>query len=380
MTTLRPFKGTKQTDVLHFAIISDVHLGHQETPTEKIIESLMQVFPDNASTAALDLIFITGDLFDKLLLLPEDRVLMIEAWVISLLRLCKKHNIVLRVLEGTPSHDYKQSRMFTNFNDSAGLEVDLKYVDRVSIESFDQYGMTVLYVPDEMGSSDQVWSLVQEQLSNNGVSEVDFAMMHGCFEFQLPLVAMSESTHRQVRYESIVRRAIIIGHDHTPKQSGKIWVPGSLERLKHGEEEAKGHLRVHAHPKRTDVAFVRNEKAKVYKTVPLHGKSLADIFTVLDEYKDYPPGSAFRLKANRDDPVKEAIGVIRDRYFQFHFKGEYESDKPDTQLRLQELEFSYTPIDITSDNLQGLLSARLSAKGVSDVIRLQAEELLTAVL
>lgn len=380
MMKLNPFKGTKQPDVLYFAVISDVHLGHQDTPTEKIIETLIKTFPNDASTAALDIIFITGDLFEKLLLLPEDRVLTIEAWAFALLKLCKKYDIALRILEGTPSHDYKQSRMFPNFNTSAGLGVDLKYIDRVSIETFDRFGMTCLYVPDEMGSGDQVWEMVQKELELNGLSQVDFAMMHGCFEFQLPEVAHSDRTHRQARYESIVRRAIVIGHDHAPKHSGKIWVPGSLERLKHGEEEAKGHLRVHAHPKRTDVTFVKNEKAKVYKTILLHGKSLADVFAILDEYKDYPPGSAFRLKANRDDPVKEAIGVIRDRYFQFQFKGEYESDKPDTQLRLQELEFSYTPIDITADNLQGLLSARLAAKGVSDVIRLQAEELLSAVL
>lgn len=378
--TLRPFKGTKQPDVLHFAVISDIHLGHQETPTEKIIQSLVATFPNDASTASLDLIFITGDLFDKLLLLPEDRVLMIESWAIALLKLCKRHNIALRVLEGTPSHDYKQSRMFVNFNDSAEIGADLKYVDRISIETIDRFGVNILYVPDEMGTGDQVWEKVQEQLKLNGVNAVDFAMMHGCFEFQLPAVAMSESTHRQARYESIVRRAIIIGHDHTPKHSGKIWVPGSLERLKHGEEEAKGHLRVHAHPKRTDVSVIRNVKAKVYKTVQLHGKTLTEIYAILDGFKDYPAGSAFRLKASRDDVLKEAVPVIRERYFQFIIKGEYDSDKPDTQLRLQELEFSYTPIDITPDNLADIMSARLLSKGIADTVRHQAEALLKDVI
>lgn len=376
MKITKSFKGTKHPSYFSFAVISDVHLGHQRTPTEKIIETLERIFPDNAKTAALDLIWITGDLFDKLLMLPEYRVILVHGWICRFLKLCKKHDILVRVLEGTPSHDYKQSRLLVSANEEGGIGADLVYHGSVAIERIERFDMTVLYVPDEMGTGDEVWKLTQQKLQEAGVSQVDFAMMHGCFEFQLPPAAHSESLHRQIRYEDIVRRVIVIGHDHIHKQSGKVWVPGSTERLTHGEEGPKGHLRGKALENRTEMSFVENVHAKIYKTVDVKGLSLSDTYALLDALPEYPDGSAIRIQAKKDGPIKEAVTVLKDRYFKWTLTFDYTDDAQTMYDRLQELEFSYTPVSITKDNLSDLIAKRFEAKGLDTAIRTDALQLL----
>ena len=61
----------------------------------------------------------------------------------------KPYNIILRILEGTPSHDWKQSKLFIHLNDLTKAGTDVKYIDSLSIEYIDKFGINVLY-PDEI--------------------------------------------------------------------------------------------------------------------------------------------------------------------------------------------------------------------------------------
>ena len=98
-----------------------VGLGHTRTNTFHVVDNLRKALPDNEETAKLDLILLAGDIFDHLLTLPQEEVDEIQAWITELLAICAKYNILLRVLEGTPSHDWKQSRQFVNLNLGAGV-------------------------------------------------------------------------------------------------------------------------------------------------------------------------------------------------------------------------------------------------------------------
>src|ERR1700739_1745074 len=99
-----------KTSKLNIASISDVHLGASRTPTTGILKNLRAAFPDNEETAQLDLICFVGDVFDTLLTLNYDDLVAIKLWINDFLRLCAKHDIVVYVLEGTPSHDWWQSQ------------------------------------------------------------------------------------------------------------------------------------------------------------------------------------------------------------------------------------------------------------------------------
>ena len=80
---------------LHLAVVSDIHLAHKRNPASRIIQNLRDAFPDNVETAQLDLIVLAGDVFDGLISLPDDEVTDIKAWITYMLRLCKKHDIIL---------------------------------------------------------------------------------------------------------------------------------------------------------------------------------------------------------------------------------------------------------------------------------------------
>lgn len=106
------------------------------------------------------------------------------------LRFCKKYNAQLRILEGTPGHDWKQSRRFELINEEAKLEVDLKYFDTLSIEYNDVTDLYVLYVPDEWEENpEETLSQVKDLLIANNIDKVDIAVMHDNFEYQLPEIA-----------------------------------------------------------------------------------------------------------------------------------------------------------------------------------------------
>ena len=238
---------------LKWLTLSDVHLGHKRTSTEEILKNLYIFFKDFTGEvySDLDFIFIAGDLFDGLLdYSGNDREIhSIKLWLNSIMRFCHKYSIALRILEGTPSHDWKQSFMAVTIYEIIDLPFDFKYVNSLYIEQHSK--ATILYIPDEWTSStDTTYKQVKELMNNIHIDSVDIAIMHGAFEYQLRQAPAKVQKHNEHLYESIVKYAINIGHIHTHSVHGKIIAQGSFDRLAHGEEEKKGavvcHLLLHS--------------------------------------------------------------------------------------------------------------------------------------
>src|SRR5690606_8366029 len=110
------------------ASLSDIHLCHKRTPTRHIVRNLRSAFPNDRETKELDLIFIVGDVFDTEVPAHLDDWFETKLWVNGLLRMAKANDITVVVLEGTPSHDWKQSRLFVAENDDSNIGADLHYV------------------------------------------------------------------------------------------------------------------------------------------------------------------------------------------------------------------------------------------------------------
>ena len=92
------------------------------------------------------------------------------------------------------------------------------------------------------------------------IEQVDLAMMHGNFKYQLPMPSIH--MHTEEDYLSIVRYYICINHIHTASVYGRILAPGSFDRMAHGEEEDKGY-RIYSTENNKDTEFVvlnSNEK------------------------------------------------------------------------------------------------------------------------
>lgn len=294
--------------------MGDIHLGHRRTSTEHIVENLERVLNDNGRMSTVDWFIIAGDLFDRLLPLSNPDVSLCHLMIHKLFAVCAKHDIVLRVLEGTPSHDNRQPRMMQDVLHTSGLTVDFKYVDTLSIEYIEKFDISVLYIPDEWNPncSDTLLE-VREAMSKQRLTQVDFAVMHGQFDVQLPANLRKIIPHHDSSaYLSLVKHLVFIGHVHTPSVNDRIIAAGSFDRLSHGEEEDKGCVYVVVHDTgEFDFTFLVNHGAKKYLTYDYQGDHTETTVNELrDKLLSLPDDSYVRIKVNSDDPLAKAIDEL----------------------------------------------------------------------
>lgn len=344
---------------LAIAVTGDVHVGHHRTPTERILDALERAFPDTDETGKLDLIVINGDFFDMGLVMYSDLRSIIILFIVRFLQICKKRDIVLRVLEGTPSHDNKQSKIFAELNSAVGA--DCAYVDTLSIEYIERFNAHVLYVPDEWrATAEQTKQEVKELLSANGIQKVDYAFMHGYFDYQLPDISKDES-HDIDFYESIVNYEIFISHVHIFSNRGKVYAPGSIERLCHGEEGDKGHVVRTEH----GIKFVINDKAQKYVTVSCSGLSLEDAYSkISDVAARLPKGSHLRTAAEKGNPIITTLHLLKKEYPDITFSSPKIDGVEDKKTVMDPIYIK--PIEriptITRDNIFSYIEPRLKEK------------------
>jgi DNA repair exonuclease SbcCD nuclease subunit len=372
-------------DKLSIANLSDIHLGHGQTSTVDIISRLKLALPDDSETATLDLIIISGDLFDTVLSYSDPILHLIHEWMVGLLRLCRRHDIQLRVLEGTPSHDRGQPRHFETLNEFLALGADLKYVDTLSVELNTKLGISILYIPDEWEANpDDTWEQAKEVVSSHGLEKVDFAVMHGMFEYQLP-AHLTFTHHKSDRYLELVRGYIFIGHVHNTSTYERILVPGSFDRLCHGEEENKGHWRVKTDLTFTDdeIVFVVNKLACPYVEIDLLGLGVAEATKLIKkhitEVNEYIAGGYSRpqlkLKFESTSEMSEALGELRREHPLIGWKS-----KPITPQTKDALAVSvgekYQSVEVNSNNLENMLMEELSLLEDDPIVIQRAMDLI----
>lgn len=343
----------------------DVHLGHPHTTTIEIITRLRECF-STIQWKSIDLVFIAGDVFDRLLHLPDLNVIEIRLWIVEFLTECQHHDVCVRVLEGTPSHDWKQSRLFTHLNEIAQIGADVLYFDYLTIEYLAKFDITVLYIPDEWKPEcDDIWKEVTKTLKEHNLEKVDFTLMHGSFDYQLP-PNVPAPTHNPHRYLSITRYLVFIGHVHKFSREDRIIAAGSFDRLCHGEEEAKGIIDAKVYKEGYfDITFIENKQAKQYKTIDCtHLKVHHTLKHIERELKQLPPLSHVRIQASKDDAILVSLDTLRKKYPSIYFTTKVEKGEVLTEEFLIDLKRKYQPISITKDNIKRLLLDRIQLKQV----------------
>ena len=357
---------------LKIATLSDVHLGHRKNPTERICENIYRYFPDDAVTAQLDVIFIAGDLFDDLLNFPDADVGHATLCMVYLLRLCKKYDIRLRVLEGTPLHDREQSQHFVTHNEGPnGIGADLLYVKTLHVEIMPDSGLSVIYLPDEYGNNaERIVEEARELIAAKGLNRVDVAVMHGAFEYQLPAAAPGVK-HNPEAWLELVRYLIFIGHVHDFSTYDRIIAQGSFDRLGHGYESAKGHVRATLYPDGTyEAQFVENEGAMIFKTMDCVGLTYDQTMELLDEAAAaVPPDSRIRINAAKDNPIFENMAELYRRHpFLYWDKNPVAVTKEEEEEVIEDTAPQFIPITLTPDNLSRLLLERMAVRADPEVV------------
>lgn len=293
---------------LTYLTTSDIHLGHPRTPTSHIASSLVNTILTEENQD-IDILFINGDLYDRLLTLKSVCAQQAIQFFHRLLDYCYTYQIKLRVLEGTPDHDWYQSTVLVKLNDMRQHKVDLVYHRVLDIEYFPEYDRHVLYIPDVWcKSQEDLERQVNEKLSQHGIAQVDIAMLHGQFSYQVAHMQTKAFTYDEAYMLRLVKGFIHIGHFHTHTSFDRIIANGSLERLAHNEEEPKGYVKVIG----DRWTFHINTQAWIYKTVKITPK-----FTLqkLDKLMlTFPEGSYVRLLVEETHELALVFKELQIRY------------------------------------------------------------------
>lgn len=355
---------------LDYLVLSDIHFFHPRNKTKDIVHNL-DVFFDHYSPIGkfvhVKVIFVAGDMFDSLQDLDSDEGDMFTLWMERLMRFCHRHKIILRILRGTPSHDWMQPKRTETIHKVINNDLNFRYIDTLHIETINELDMTVLYIPDEWRANpDDTFIEVKALLADLGLSQVDVAIMHGCFRYQLPSAAMNIPFHKEEDYLPIVKHYINIGHHHTFNPNGRILPEGSFDRLSHNEEEPKGGVLCRIASTGDSYTFVENKLAKIFKTIELKSKDLnKSLLQVEKVLAKIPENSYVRLKATKDHPLYLAFKELNVMYPMYYFsKKSVDDEEDDRQLVSSTIVLNpdYNPITINKQNIVDLVMDEVASK------------------
>lgn len=357
---------TMKNSKIKSLVFSDVHLYHDRTKTEHIVLGLLKALPDSEKLRDIDIIFISGDLFDHSVFMPNKDTFHVLKFVYHLLNMCVKYDIILRVLEGTPSHDWKQSKIIMDINSHLPKPVDARHVTNLSIEHIEPLGIDVLYVPDEWGSGcSSTFLEVKKLLEVHNLEKVDLSIMHGCFNYQFPVNLVGKpDVHDEKSYLDITRYLIIIGHYHTPSIYERIYVPGSFDRLKHGEEEPKGYLMFNIYDTGAyDVEFIENKDAMIYKTFDCSDTPVSEVIRHVSRFLNGSQDECFiRILANKEDAIYSGMRDLKQTFPNVNFIISLKTKNTTKQKMVSETQDIVRPSSLGAENIIELMADRIKDK------------------
>lgn len=342
--------------VLH---VSDIHLFHPRNDTFSVIAKLKRyIFRTD-----IDILVFGGDIYDSLVSLAHEAVWAAFIFAAETLRHCKKHNIEMYVLRGTPDHDWGQNQIFSTMARVTGTQDILHLKDDIEIVYNERFGLHLLFIPDEARpTSAAIFKVVMEEMTRLGITQVDICVMHGTFDYQLPFAP--EKLHSSEAFHKIVKYFTSVGHIHQNSRNGNIIAQGSFDRGIHGDESAKG-FHITTIDKSTQswtTQFIENKEALIFKTIDLSGLGLDVALKKLEKLaKELPDHSHLRYLAESSSPVFQALTVIQKTFPQFRWT----KKATDTKTRknsILELSKTFSAVQLTKDNLGELLAARIKTK------------------
>lgn len=329
-------------------------------------------YKSSSRFADLDIIFIAGDVFDCPRESDNPELVLVLNWFRNLAEFCARHKIKLRVLEGTPGHDYKQSSMLTPVAQAIGDRLDYRYVSQLEIEIMEDLDLSVLYVPDEWkNSAAKAKQDVIDAMAEKGLTKIDIGCMHGMFDFQIPELGEEHPLkHDSAWYQEIICGFINIGHDHSFKTCGRILVQGSFERLAQGEEGKKGAIVCTIDPVAgLSYEFIENKRARIYKTITIKTKDLekgiAQARAVLDTL---PFNAHVRISTTPDNPILAAYDVLKADYHPMTFKKHMDKKQlKESKGELNETISLSTHYESITLNKENIVDMTISAMDPEDI-------------
>jgi hypothetical protein len=319
-------------DLISILWTSDQHNIHPRTPTNHILNNMSDFYYKQHDLSKIALAIFGGDMTHRSVDAHNKEWLAVNGWMSKFSIKAAETKTIVRIIEGTSSHDYEQPAHFVH---SADKDCDFKYIDKLSVEVFDKLGgLTVMYVPDNMGklSTDTIWEMALAELARLNLKQVDLIAFHGAFQYQLPPQAQKH-THIESRWESIAKYIILAGHIHKPSKRGKIHCSGSFDRTAHAEEHPKGGYYVEIDLKHeTCIAeFRENKNALPFLTYTVdQSKTVDDLIKDIHLFitkNKMPAFSRLKLRGGRSDVITPVVNMLESEYSYLGFDVDNEKDE-----------------------------------------------------
>jgi hypothetical protein len=285
--------------------LADVHFGIPHTP--HLYEELMSIIPKTIIEREINMLFITGDYFDKELV--GSHKYYATKFFADIAAICNERKIIFRMIKGTKTHD--QNQLVGFFGSTTTILPDLDFRIINTVEEEELLGLKILYIPEEE-VLDQI-----DYYSPYKQRKYNMIIGHGTWDFvdkSAFLLAnnktnnMASPVHLNKEWnKSLEKGFCIFGHIHNgPSYKNKYFYTSSFTRWVYGQEEPKGFL-VSQMDNKTfeyEVNYIENTLAPKYDTVSfetitgfsdLKEKSLLDVRKRLRELTTKDSVNRFRI-------------------------------------------------------------------------------------
>lgn len=272
-------KTKKGSDILLRGIfIADIHIGAMSyDDTKEMLNYFKATMKEYTKKELLDFIIVGGDFFDKQIYGNDPYITIAFKMMLCILHSAK----VVRVINGTSSHDANQYQLFSTLTQELSSVLDMvtydfKVIQTVSEEElFD--GVKVLYLPEEYIFDQKEY--YKEFFEKKGY--YDYVFGHGIIQEAMTYVKRSKekkgealkrkpAIFNSAELSYICKGKIYFGHYHIYTNiKDKVFYSGSYARWIFGEEEEKGFFYLTCDPKKEEYkeTFIINDKALRYVTM-----------------------------------------------------------------------------------------------------------------
>lgn len=366
--------------------ISDIHFGKSHIDPLKLREDLLREIESEIQDTQI--IFFCGDLFNQMLYLDHPSAYQAILFITGVFSLAKEHDVKVRFLRGTYTHDREQQRIIGGLGITG---VDYKVINEIHIETIEHWNnnssekLKVLYLPDSLPyrNTAQIYNKVKELYTLVGWDKCDLIIGHGTFKHCFPENIKLPPCHYTVEdINMIVSGYVVMGHIHTPSRRENVFYVGSFDRMSHGEEEKKGYLLGYLHDHEWKFKFKENKNASLFITMYPKGNNkdllIKEVYTFIENKF---PNKEGHLRIVHDDPEFKSIiiNICRDKYpgIRVTFKNDTTHR---TEMELDECDIKETlEVDTLSiENIAAHIADTLSKDGMYGVYQYGVNEIMNA--
>lgn len=258
------------SNIVKAVVINDLHFGIDAT--QRMYSELHQFTDFLKEKEGLQLLVFDGDYFDRKLSVMDTATYLAVKFFDEVLKICKEKGIVVRMVNGTRSHELDQIHIFESHESDD--DVDFRIIRTVQEEGL--LGMHVLYIPEEYPDDEQAYYADFKEKEKR----YNVIFGHGTWDFvsfdsQIAHASQTNTKSAPVfMYDewkhTIPEGFITFGHIHGRNVYGnKIYYCGSFSRWGFGERSARGftYFEYDLDEKKYKVEFIDNTEAPTYEEI-----------------------------------------------------------------------------------------------------------------